>query len=195
MSKPARHLATPMYCGLWSLSDIPFQPPVSAIQPQHRGEGDMKKHILYFQQSWFTRYKWLHYVPVLQGVLCFTCAKAEKLKMVDLANKRDPCFIISGFRNWKKALESFQSHERSQCHAFSHMQLQRINQSQPAVNTQLSTQLQAQQSKARDCLKVIFTTANFLARQGLAFRGHANDEGNFKQLMLIFASGFPIAMI
>jgi len=34
-------------------------------------------------------------------------------------------------------------------------------------------------------LKVIFTTAKFLARQGLACRGHANDEGNFKQLLLL----------
>lgn len=80
-----------------SLSDTPFQPSVSsAIQPQHLGQSnnDMKKCILHIQESWFARNKWLHYVPWLQGVLWFVCAKAEKLKMVD---KRDPSFIVN---NW-----------------------------------------------------------------------------------------------
>ena len=160
------------------LSDAPFQPATKNIEPQHVGH--VKKRVLHFQQGWFQKFQWLHYVPSLQGVLCFTCAKADTLHMVDLANKRDPAFIINGFRNWKKALESFRSHEQNQSHNFSYMQLNRIKQCQPAVNTQLSTQLQEQQAKARDCLRMIFTTAKFLARQGLAFRGHENDEGNFK---------------
>jgi len=164
-------------------SDSPFQPPVNIIPPQHLGH--VKTRVLHFQQGWFQKYKWLHYVPSLQGVLCFTCAKAEKLNMIDLATKRDAAFISNGFRNWKKALETFQSHQSSQCHNFSYMQLQRINQSKPAVNTQLSSQLQAEQARARECLRMIFTTAIFLARQGLAFRGHENDEGNFKQLLLL----------
>ena len=29
----------------------------------------------------------------------------------------------------------------------------------------------------------IFTTAKFLLRQGLAFRGHEQEEGNFNQLL------------
>lgn len=165
------------------LSNAPFQPPVDTIEPQRLGHN--KTRVLHFQQRWFQKYKWLHYVPSLQGVLCFTCAKAEKLKLVDLANKRDPAFIVNGFRNWKKSLECFRSHESSQCHNFSNAQLQRINQAQPEINAQLSTQLQAQQAKARDCLRMIFTTAKFLARQGLAFRGHENDNGNFKHLLLL----------
>lgn len=165
------------------LSDGPFQPQVNTIRPQHLGR--MKTRVLHFQRGWFQKYKWLHYVPSLQGVPCFTCAKADRLHLVHLANKRDPAFITNGFRNWKKALERFRSHESSQCHNFSYMQLQRINQAQPAINAQLSTQLQGRQAKARNCLRIIFTTAKFLARQGLAFRGHKNDDGNFKQLLLV----------
>lgn len=84
------------------LSETLFQPPVYTIQSQH-----MKTRVLHFQQEWFQKFKWLHYAPSLKGVLCFICCKAEKLHMVDLANKRDPAFIFNGFRNWKKALESF----------------------------------------------------------------------------------------
>jgi hypothetical protein len=101
------------------LSDGPFQPQVNTIRPQHLGR--MKTRVLHFQRGWFQKYKWLHYVPSLQGVPCFTCAKADRLHLVDLANKRDPAFITNGFRNWKKALERFRSHESSQCHNFSYM--------------------------------------------------------------------------
>lgn len=127
-------------------SDSAFQPAVNIIPSQYLGH--VKTRILHFQQGWFQKFKWLHYLSSLQDVLCFTCAKAEKLNMIDLATKRDPAFITNGFRNWKKALEIFQSHHSSQCHNFCYMQLQRINQSQPAVNTQLSSQLQAEQGKA-----------------------------------------------
>jgi hypothetical protein len=37
-------------------------------------------------------------------------------------------------------------------------------------------------SLARNCKD---NKLKFLARQGLAFRGHKNDDGNFKQLLLV----------
>jgi hypothetical protein len=51
------------------------------------------------------------------------------------------------------------------------------------ITTQLSKQLSSEQVVARKCLKILFTTVGFLARQGLALRGHDEDEGNFMQLL------------
>lgn len=43
-----------------------------------------------------------------------------------------------------------------------------------------------QQKLNRDCLVKIFSTIRFLARQGLAYRGHGdNSESNFRQALIL----------
>ena len=51
--------------------------------------------------------------------------------------------------------------------------------------TQLVAQSQQQQAKARNSLLAVglFESVQYLARQGLPFRGHEDDEGNFSQLL------------
>ena len=44
---------------------------------------------------------------------------------------------------------------------------------------------------SRACLKCLFTTVRYLARQGQAFHGHENEEGNFRQLLLMRAEDNP----
>ena len=56
--------------------------------------------------------------------------------------------------------------------------LHSLQQSTP-VSTLLSQQLSSEQNDAQKCLRVLFTTVGHLARQGLAFRGHDEQEGNF----------------
>ena len=41
----------------------------------------------------------------------------------------------------------------------------------------------AEQAEARVGLEMIFTTLKYLARQGLAIRGHSEGDGNFTQLL------------
>ncbi len=48
---------------------------------------------------------------------------------------------------------------------------------------QISTQHARDQETARSCLMLILSGMRYLARQGLAFRGHTEDEGNFVQLL------------
>lgn len=49
------------------------------------------------------------------------------------------------------------------------------------VDAQLSSALARQQENGRYCLQSIVGSIKFLARQGLALRGHSDDEGNFYQ--------------
>ena len=43
--------------------------------------------------------------------------------------------------------------------------------------------MNVEQAKNRNCLKKIFTSLQYLARQGLSFRGHIEENGNFYQLI------------
>ena len=44
---------------------------------------------------------------------------------------------------------------------------------------------------SQECLRLVFTTAGYLARQGLALRGHDESEGNFKQLLKCRSASVP----
>lgn len=55
----------------------------------------------------------------------------------------------------------------------------------------ISDQVLRDQAMARKCLHILFTTLKFLGRQALAIRGHDEDEGNFKQLLLLRCDDQP----
>ena len=64
-------------------------------------------------------------------------------------------------------------------------------QNETPVATLLSQQLSDEQHVAQNCLRVLFTSVGYLARQGLALRGHADDEGNFMQLLRLRSLDAP----
>ena len=103
-------------------------------------------------------------------------------------------FVEGEFSNWKKALQRFAEHKKSEMHQESCMKL-----SDKAREVDVWKQL----SKARDeemqtCHAVFLKLLEcicFLARQGLPFCGHReNDttfEGNLYQLLLLLAKDCP----
>lgn len=76
---------------------FPFQPNAARIVHQQ-----LKTKKLYFQQSWFEKYPWLHYDPTLKAVLCFYCSNAYAADVLGSAKCTEPTFTSSGFSNWKK---------------------------------------------------------------------------------------------
>ena len=170
----------------------PCHPPVEEIAPQIvLGSTKKVKYTLHFQNSWYEQYPWIHYDVGVHGVLCFTCTKAESLCLAELSKKREPTFITTGFKNWKRAREKFSEHQRSASHRFAAEQLQTACSKLPTIDAQLCQQTHSEQMVARKCLDAIFSSAQFLARQGISFRGHANDAGNFKQLLSLRSKDIP----
>lgn len=99
-----------------------------------------------------------------------------------MSRSKEEAFISKGYRNWKDALSSFAIHARSPSHTFSVERVAHFHKAQP-VNSQLASQLAGEQAEGRSALEIIFTSVQYLARQGLAFRGHTVDEGNFMQIL------------
>jgi len=154
------------------LCDKPFQPDPSIIPVKHA-----KGRCLTFQASWYSKYPWLHFSVTLQRILCFYCSRAP----VSPDSHPEPAFITKGFRNWRKAIEKFDTHQVSDFHRSA------VNQGQ--ANTSVSALLvkgnKDRQSFARRMLLMLMTSLRFLARQGLAVRGHEDKNGNFEQLLLL----------
>jgi hypothetical protein len=167
-----------------SMYTSPNQPHAADIPTQQ-----LKNRNLRFQAVWFQRFPWLHYALEVKGVICFHCSMAASKNLLGLASRSEDTFISSGFKNWRKAVEKFQAHEKSSTHAHAIHQLKQITR-KPVV-AQLSDQKSREQASARIALLNVISSMKYLARQGLAFRGHEVDEGNYKQLLLLRSEDVP----
>ncbi len=123
-------------------------------------------------------------------IFCHICCSTDKQ---GLLTSKSP-FVHGGFSNWKKAIERFKSHEGSVAHkeAISKLQVrsQGVN-----VGAMITKQHEAEKRSNRTMLMKLLHCIRYLARQGLAFRGHHEDsvafEGNPYQLLLLQASDSP----
>jgi Domain of unknown function (DUF4371)/hAT family C-terminal dimerisation region len=167
---------------------FPFQPNATAIVHQQ-----LKLKKLYFQQSWFEKYPWLHYDAKLKAVLCFYCSEGNAADLLGSTKCAETTFITSGFSNWKKATGSsgrFELHQSSHCHRVAQQALVDKCMTVP-VSKLLSKQLDLEQVTAQKCLRVLFTTCQYLLQQGLSFRGHDESSGNFNQLLILRSQDVP----
>ena len=73
-----------------------------------------------FQISWKAKYIWIEYNTDKHRVFCSACTNAVKLQMPLPTTSREKdsyaAFVINGFSNWKRALDRFSAHERSELH-------------------------------------------------------------------------------
>lgn len=134
---------------------------------------ELPNKTLRFQEKWFRDYPWLHYSPSANGVFCFYCMAAFKRQSSTLAKNMDQAFVWTGFRNWKREIDKFSSHQLSQAHKVA---ITTHTYQQRSIETQLSTAREQQQREARSCLLKIIKWISFLARQGLALRGHDDND-------------------
>lgn len=139
---------------------------------------------LTFQPQWIGKFPWLFVPNTSAGVLCKVCSEAHRLGLSESGitdGRKEDAFVTYGFKNWKRALEKFNTHEKSHSHQFAKMQL--ANYKAAGIDTQLSSQHAKQQHSARAALLKIISSIRFLGRQGLPLRGHTHSQGNLFQLV------------
>ena len=71
-------------------------------------------------------------------------------------------FVVNGFSNWKKALDRFSTHERSELHKAAVLALSAVSKGTP-ISSRLNAQRQREMNDARQSLSMIFSTLRFLA--------------------------------
>lgn len=118
--------------------------------------------------------------PLWREFSVFYCVKTYTRKKNTLSKKADPAFSSKGFSNWNNALVSFERHQNSKSH---HHAVTVSAQEANPVDSQLSSAWAKQQDNARHCLKNIVSSVQYLARLGLALRGHETQDWNLFQLL------------
>ncbi|XP_071847676.1 zinc finger MYM-type protein 1-like [Apostichopus japonicus] len=142
---------------------------------------------LKFQTTWYEKFPWVHVSSELGGVLCFTCVDATLQNLTGMAKYQEDTFISTGFKNWKKAIEKCQKHEKSDAHRISISNLISRKKSL-GVDLQLSKQNHESQLSAQKALVKILSSLQYLAQQGLAIRGKETISGNFNALLQLRGS-------
>lgn len=146
------------------------------------------------QFSWYTKHKWISVCTSTYKVFCQVCCSARKRGLVTSSKRYNLAFIEEGFSNWKKALEKFLEHEKSEMHKEALSKLMSI-QNRVNIVSQLATQREMEMQHNRSMFLKVIETVIFLARQGLPLRGHHENsssfEGNLLQLLLLRSSDCP----
>lgn len=142
-----------------------------------------------FQSRWFNKFSWLDYNEMEDSVTCSICKK--HLKNLEMEKNKDEAFLNTGFRNWKKALDSFKDHQKSKCHIAAltfEITIPQCGNIQEMTSEKMKSNMQ----ENRKCLIKIIEILQFLGRQGLALRGDQSDENsNFMQLLKLRSKDFP----
>jgi hypothetical protein len=93
-------------------------------------------------------------------------------------------FTCVGFKNRKKTTQKFKEHELTASHRTNIFKFQNIMKGNSVVQN-LNDQFATECKVVRESLHRIFTSMEFLVRQGLGLRGHEISESNFYQLFVL----------
>ena len=134
-----------------------------------------------FLPRWYKEFPWLNICTSRQVVLCLYCCFANHHNLNQFSRREDKAFTEAGFRNWKKAIEKFKSHEKSTTHRDA--SLAWTAQNAKPTDTQLNFQTDKIKSVRRQGLITQIKGIKYLTRQRIAIRGHDTSEGNLEQLL------------
>lgn len=139
------------------------------------------KQVRMFRYEWYKDYCWLPYCVPRSRVFCFYCHIASSKGLLTFSSKGEQAFVDIGFNNWKKAIQRFQEHEQSQAHKEAVLKVNVLQ--QPSVAILLNHQLEQDQTTNREMFMKLLSSLKLLVRQGLALRGHTDEEGNLIQFL------------
>ena len=120
------------------------------------------------------------------------CCSARKQDLITFSKRIKLTFVEGGFSNWKKALQRFGEHEKSEMHREA---VTKVKSNAIDIAAQLSTQRSEEMRKHRMMFLKVLENVWYLARQCLAFCGNHKDsenfDGNLYQLLLKDAKDCP----
>ena len=168
--------------GLPTVRLAPFQPrnikfPTKEITGKKRA----------FRSEWFNSHPWLEWDSEAEAAFCHPCRMARQLNLILFARCGEDAFTHAGFTNWKHALVKFNSHENSAVHKEAVMKWNSYS-SNASIASQLVCQTEQEQKRNREALLQLFSSLLYLARQGLATRGHTDEASNYHQLLQLRAT-------
>ncbi|KAL4090975.1 hypothetical protein QTP88_025725 [Uroleucon formosanum] len=161
-----------------TIDEEPYQPNLKNFPKTTYGTGRTKR-TRSFQFCWYEQFKWIEY------------SQSEN------ANDTENMFISTGYTNWKNAMSSrgFLRHDNSDEHkncTISWIEFKKNKLNKTSVLSQLNNHHASIVTENKKYMEAIIISLRMLAIQGIAFRGHIENEssinqGNFLELMKVIS--------
>lgn len=153
-----------------------------------------------FLISWYDLYPWLEYSPTSQAAYCYSCRAFPSLTNKACRGQHtEPAFVNVGFKNWPKAIRSFNKHQSSIPHKESTVKIAGLKSTVIVgdVTVQVNKQYSIEVENNRLYFNCLLDSLLYCCRQGIAVRGHREDDnslnkGNFLELMELRAKDSTI---
>ena len=136
-----------------------------------------------FNQRWYKDFPWIHLCVSCKKVFCFYCLKCYETGLLTFTKRYETAFILDGFKNWKKAVEHFNRHSISECHRECISKARSLT--RPSIVDQLSSEASKAKCRNRRMFLKVLSSLQYLLRQGLAIRGHKDEDSNLYQLLKV----------
>lgn len=144
-----------------------------------------------FLIAWYDLYPWLEYSPTNQAAYCYSCRAFPSLTNKACRGKHtEPAFVNVGFKNWPKAIRSFNKHQSSISHKESTVKIAGLKSTAIVgdVTVQVNKQYSIEVENNRLYFNCLLDSLLYCCRQGIAVRGHREDDnslnkGNFLELL------------
>ena len=108
--------------------------------------------------------------------------KQNALGKLTTARNKENAFVLTGYSNWKDALQHFREHEASECHSLS-TTFENVVPKFGNVCEMTDVSVKASMQENRRCFIKIIESLQFLGCQGIAMQGHIDTQSSFVQLL------------
>lgn len=125
------------------------------------------------------------------AIACFFCKTANEKGLITFSYHKENAFCSGDFSNWKKCQEKLDKHQNSHFHRESVEKLMCLNDASMNIGAQIYKQYKDDQDLHRNLFLKQLSSLRYLARQGLAIRGHESIESNLIQLLKTRAEDVP----
>ncbi|CAG2195051.1 unnamed protein product [Mytilus edulis] len=167
---------------------ISFKFPSKTYTDKRRKSGNFKRSCV---REWFSVFNFISYSVSQDGLYCLPCRLFP-----DSSHRRPIKLIREPYRDWKHAKEDMKMHATTDYHQSSMAKLEafRTAHLEPSsrIDATLTSGNQEIIQRNRQILMSIIKSLVFCGRQGIALRGHRDDDtdkgsstnkGNFKELL------------
>ncbi|XP_066265791.1 zinc finger MYM-type protein 1-like [Branchiostoma lanceolatum] len=138
-----------------------------------------------FLSDWYEDREWITLCTKQNKVFCAPCRYAKQNKLITFSGHKENAFTTTGFNNYKKGPEKFDTHEGSDAHGEAVMKCTALT--GQSIVSQLNSQVAEQQQLHRNGLIKQISALRYLLRQGLPIRGHHDKDGNLYHLLQTWA--------
>lgn len=129
------------------------------------------------QHKWFQTFEFLAYSSKMKGLFCLPCIL---FPVENVTGGRAQQLITKPYNNWKDALVDLRNHASCEYHNSSAILLKNFmataDKKTPRINEMLDDKIKEQILKNRKVLHSILRCIEYCGRQGVALRGHRDDN-------------------